>query len=74
VSRWWLVALLPVVWVPVIALTLITLPQLPLWSIPVALVVWLAIGKRRRDAAAAGRIPLDTAGDVSWSPTRGGGY
>lgn len=65
-----LVLLLPVIWLPLLALSLAVLPRLPWWSLLLALAVYFLLWRRRSrpdEAALSEDSPR-------YSPLAGGGY
>lgn len=69
-----LVLLLPIVWAPLIALVAVAMPHLPWYAWLVAVLFWVMLAKRRRDARAGLDVQLDPAA-ARFSPVgRGGGY
>lgn len=69
-----LLLLLPVAWVPILALVVTAGPHLPWYAWVVAVLFWVMLYKRHRDRAAGLDVPLDPSA-ARFSPFgRGGGY
>lgn len=67
-----LIALLPLVWLPVIGFTLLVLPRLPWWATLVGIGIWIALWRRRR---MGGSDEYATEDGPRFAPIRsGGGY
>lgn len=68
--RVFLVLLLPVIWLPLLALSLAVLPRLPWWAVVAALALYFVLWRRRSRPDEA---PL-SEDSPRYSPLAGGGY
>ena len=66
-----LILLLPIVWLPLLALALAVLPRLPWWATLVGAAVWVMLWRRR---AMGGADEYASEDGPRFSPLRGGGY